>query len=104
MTTPPGDRPLDLVLFGATGFVGNLTADRLGARLPVGARWALAGRREDKLRRTRDRIVAANPGAPVPELIRADAADRDALRNLAERARVVITTVGPYLEYGEPLV
>ncbi len=104
MTTHPGDRPLDLVLFGATGFVGNLTADRLGARLPVGARWALAGRREDKLRRTRDRIVAANPGAPVPELIRADAADRDALRNLAERARVVITTVGPYLEYGEPLV
>ncbi len=97
-------RPLDLVLFGATGFVGNLTADYLSAHLPAGARWALAGRQEDKLRRTRDRIAAANPGAPVPALIRADAADPDALRDLAERARVVITTVGPYLEHGEPLV
>jgi short subunit dehydrogenase-like uncharacterized protein len=68
-------------------------------------RWALAGRDREKLERVRSRIAAsAGNVAPRPALIEADAADVDALRALAESTRVVITTVGPYLRYGEPLV
>ncbi|MEB3369697.1 saccharopine dehydrogenase family protein [Saccharopolyspora mangrovi] len=95
------DRPYDLVLFGATGFAGALTADHLARHLPPEARWALAGRNPAKLRAVRDQLAEA--GAHV-ELLVADATNADSLREVAESARVVITTVGPYLEHGEPLV
>lgn len=98
------NRPFDLVLFGATGFAGGLTADYLAHHLPSDARWALAGRSPAKLRAERDRLAEANPAAAKVELLVADATDADSLREVAESARVVITTVGPYLEHGEPLV
>ncbi|KUO10156.1 saccharopine dehydrogenase family protein [Streptomyces sp. DSM 15324] len=92
------DRPYDLVLFGATGFVGTLTAEYLAAHAPRDLRWAVAGRSREKLERLRERL-----GGPAGVLT-ADAADPASLRALAEHARVVATTVGPYLEYGEELV
>ena len=88
----------DVVLFGATGFTGALTAEYLAANAPEGTRWALAGRNADKLAALRDRL-----GVDVP-LLHADVTDADSLRDIAQRAVVVITTVGPYLNYGEPLV
>ena len=91
-------RDLDLVLFGATGFTGELTADYLAAHAPDGLRWAIAGRNADKLDAVRRRL-----GVDV-EVIVADAADVAALSDVARRARVVISTVGPYLQFGEPLV
>ncbi|MYS52165.1 saccharopine dehydrogenase, partial [Streptomyces sp. SID6013] len=94
------DRPYDIVLFGATGFVGELTAEYLAAHAPEGLRWAIAGRGEDKLRRLRDRLPAA---ADVGVLL-ADVADPDSLRELAAQARVVATTVGPYVRHGDALV
>jgi short subunit dehydrogenase-like uncharacterized protein len=94
------DRPYDIVLFGATGFVGALTAEYLAAHAPEDLRWAIAGRDEDKLRRLRDRL----PGGAEPGLLRADVSDPASLRALAEHARVVATTVGPYVTYGEELV
>ncbi|HKH65480.1 MAG TPA: saccharopine dehydrogenase NADP-binding domain-containing protein [Solirubrobacterales bacterium] len=97
-------RPYDLVLFGATGFTGGLTADYLAARLPEGKRWALAGRNRAKLDAVVARLAAANPGATAPAVIEADAGDRSAMREVAEATRVVVTTVGPYALYGEPLV
>ena len=54
-------RPYDVVLFGATGFTGGLTADYLAAHAPAGLRWALAGRNERKLESVRDHLAAANP-------------------------------------------
>lgn len=95
------DREFDLVLFGATGFVGTLTAQYLTEAAPAGARIALAGRSADKLAAVRAELgpVAAN----WPLLV-ADSADQDALDALAARTRVVITTVGPYLRYGMALV
>ncbi|MFD0054438.1 saccharopine dehydrogenase family protein [Streptomyces sp. NPDC127168] len=93
------DRPYDIVLFGATGFVGELTARYLAAHAPEGLRWAIAGRGEEKLRRLRDRL----PGAPDAGVLRADVSDPDSLRELAGQARVVATTVGPYVRYGEAL-
>lgn len=92
------DRDLDLVLFGATGFTGALTAEYLATHAPSGLRWALAGRSPERLAAVRDRL-----GLDV-ELLHADVTDPASLADLARRAKVVITTVGPYLQYGEPLV
>ena len=96
--------PLDIVLCGATGFTGGLTAEYLARHAPEGTRWALAGRSPDRLARVRERLAAIDPACAELELLEADAADADALRVVAERTHVVATTVGPYLEYGEPLV
>ncbi|PVC83465.1 saccharopine dehydrogenase [Streptomyces sp. CS090A] len=97
-------RPLDVVLFGATGFVGVLTAEYLAAHAPEGLRWGLAGRSRAKLERLRERLAAIEPGCAGLPLLETDADDEDALRELAESARVVATTVGPYILYGEKLV
>ncbi|MFE0963354.1 saccharopine dehydrogenase family protein [Streptomyces fungicidicus] len=94
------DRPYDIVLFGATGFAGTLTAEYLAAHAPAGLRWAVAGRSTEKLERLRERL----PGGAEAGLLRADVSDPASLRALAEQARVVATTVGPYVEYGEELV
>jgi short subunit dehydrogenase-like uncharacterized protein len=97
-------RLYDLALFGATGFTGGLTADYLAAHLPPGKRWALVGRNRARLDDVAARLAAANPTAPAPEIVEADAADRAAMQRVAESTRVVVTTVGPYALYGEPLV
>jgi short subunit dehydrogenase-like uncharacterized protein len=95
------DRRFDLVLFGATGFTGGLTAEYLAANAPSSLRWALAGRNMDKLEQVRQRL---GPDAGKLELLKADIGDADSIRAVAEAATVVITTVGPYINYGEPLV
>ncbi|MEJ7795834.1 MAG: saccharopine dehydrogenase NADP-binding domain-containing protein [Nocardioides sp.] len=97
-------RDLDVVLFGATGFTGGLTADYLARHAPAGLRWALAGRSRDKLAAVRDRLTEIDEGLADLELLVADVTDDASLQALAERATVVATTVGPYLTYGEPLV
>ncbi|MFJ6836329.1 saccharopine dehydrogenase family protein [Streptomyces sp. NPDC091209] len=92
------DRAYDIVLFGATGFVGELTAEYLAAHAPEGLRWAIAGRSAEKLERLRERLGGA------PGVLRADVTDPESVRELARHARVVATTVGPYITYGEDLV
>jgi short subunit dehydrogenase-like uncharacterized protein len=104
ITRVAGEREHDVVLFGATGFTGGLTADYLSANAPAGLRWALVGRNRTKLEAAAARLAAANPEAPVPGLLEADAADPRALARVAGSTRVVITTVGPYALYGAPLV
>ncbi len=99
-----GERDHDIALFGATGFTGGLTADYLAANAPAGLRWALIGRNREKLEAVAARLAAADPEAPAPALLVADAADPVALAKVAEATRVVITTVGPYALYGGPLV
>ncbi|MFF0141171.1 saccharopine dehydrogenase family protein [Streptomyces sp. NPDC005227] len=99
MSRPNGtDRAYDVVHFGATGFVGELTAEYLAAHAPEGLRWAIAGRSEEKLERLRERLGGA------PGVLRADVTDPDSVRELAGHARVVASTVGPYVTYGEDLV
>ncbi|MFF2407749.1 saccharopine dehydrogenase family protein [Streptomyces sp. NPDC058092] len=97
-------RPYDMVLFGATGFVGALTAEYLAAHAPTGCRWAVAGRNRAKLEQLRERLTAIDPRCADLPLLRADADDAHALRELAESTHVVATTVGPYVWYGEQLV
>ncbi|MCS0637986.1 saccharopine dehydrogenase NADP-binding domain-containing protein [Streptomyces sp. LP05-1] len=98
------ERAYDLVLFGATGFAGELTARYLAEHAPASCRWALAGRDPAKLAAVRDRLAVDRPRWADLPLLRADAADPDSLRELARSARVVATTVGPYVWYGEGLV
>ncbi|GAA5101368.1 saccharopine dehydrogenase family protein [Nocardia iowensis] len=94
-------REFDLVLFGATGFVGKLTAEYLITAAPESAKIALAGRSLDKLTKARTEL---GPAAADWGLVVADCTDEVALAALAARTKVVVTTVGPYLRYGLPLV
>jgi short subunit dehydrogenase-like uncharacterized protein len=92
-------RTYDIVLFGATGYVGHLAAEYLAEHAPEGARLAIAGRDAAKLEALKQRLQ----GAEV-DVISADVTDPESIRALAEATRVVMSTVGPYLQYGEPLV
>ncbi len=93
------EREYDVVVFGATGFTGALTAEYLAKNAPATTNWAIAGRNQSKLEAVREQI-----GKPDLPLIEADSGDRGSLDRLAESTKVVITTVGPYINYGEPLV
>jgi short subunit dehydrogenase-like uncharacterized protein len=97
-------RDFDIVVFGATGFTGELTAAYLAEHAPADCRWALAGRSTAKLEAVRTRLAAINPACADLTLLHADVSDPDSIRSVAESTKVVITTVGPYLEFGEPLV
>ena len=97
-------RDHDIVVFGATGFTGELTAAYLAEHAPEGLKWALAGRNQEKLEAVRTRLTNIDPALADLPLLQADSSDDASLRAVAESTRVVITTVGPYLRYGEPLV
>jgi short subunit dehydrogenase-like uncharacterized protein len=103
------ERPYDVVLFGATGFTGGLTAEYLArhttpTRHNPPTRWALAGRNLAKLERTRAHLATIEPALANLDLIEADSGDPNAMGQVAGCTKVVITTVGPYIRYGEPLV
>ncbi len=97
----PGRRRLDVVVFGATGFVGRLTAAHLAAHAPDGVRIGLAARSPAKLAAVR---AGLGPVAESWPLLVADSADPTSLTALAQATTVVATTVGPYAKYGLPLV
>ncbi len=94
-------RDLDVVVFGATGFVGRLVADYLARHAPQGARIGLAGRSTDRIAAIRTTL---GPVAASWPLIEARSDDRASLDALAARTSVVATTVGPYRRLGMPLV
>jgi len=93
-------REFDVVLYGATGFVGKQTVAYF-AQHARGLRWALAGRNEAKLCAVQ---AACGAGAAGAGLIVADAQDAAALGALAARTRVVLSTAGPFALFGGPLV
>ena len=97
---PDKPRELDIILYGATGFAGKLTAQYL-ARTGGAARIGLAGRSAERLGEVRDHL-----GSPAQDwpIVVADADKPATLEAMAARTRVVITTVGPYTRYGMPLV
>jgi short subunit dehydrogenase-like uncharacterized protein len=92
----------EIVIFGATSFVGQILCRNLAEHYGGGELgWAAAGRSLEKLKSVRATLAEAHQNVP---LIVADAADEAALREMASNARVVISTVGPYALHGEPLV
>jgi short subunit dehydrogenase-like uncharacterized protein len=96
-----GDRELDVVVFGATGFAGRLVAGYLAGHAPTGVRIGLAGRSERRLADVRAGLGAAASAWP---LLVADSADPVSVAALARAARVVVSTVGPYRAQGLALV
>ena len=93
-------REFDIVIYGATGFVGKLTAEYL-ATAGGAARIALAGRSPERLAAIRTTLGDSAQSWPI---ITADAASPSSLDAMAARTQVVVTTVGPYSRYGLPLV
>lgn len=98
------ERKYGIVLYGATSFVGQLVAAYLQKFLVEDdssneVSWAIAGRNQQKLEQVKKQV--GNSELP---LIIADSEDADSLNEMAAQAQVIISTVGPYLKYGEPLV
>jgi short subunit dehydrogenase-like uncharacterized protein len=92
----------DIIVYGATGFTGQLVAEYLAAQYKNDAnlKWAMAGRSTDRLAAVRDAI-----GAPSDTpLIAADASDPASLKTMVAQANSIITTVGPYQLYGSDLI
>jgi short subunit dehydrogenase-like uncharacterized protein len=96
------NRELGIVVYGATGYTGKLVAEYLQAQYGMDGdiSWAIAGRSLEKLERVRDELGL---DADLP-LVLADASDPQSITSLADRAQVVLTTVGPYQLYGSDLV
>jgi short subunit dehydrogenase-like uncharacterized protein len=95
-----GQRDLDIVVYGATGFLGKLTAQYLAAA-PAGLRIALAGRSSERLHAVRESLGPRADGWP---LIVADTSQSEALDAMAAQTQVVVSTVGPYCKCGLPVV
>jgi short subunit dehydrogenase-like uncharacterized protein len=91
----PNDRKYDIVLYGASGFTGRQTVEYCRQFAPSGLRWAIAGRNQSKL----EGVNSARADVLV-----ADAQDDNALNSLAQQARVVLSTAGPFSLYGTKLV
>ena len=94
-------RDHDLVIYGATGFVGRLIAAHVAEQAPSGLRVGLAGRSGTKLEAVRSELPA---DARTWSLIEADSDDGDSMAALAASTRVLFTTVGPYAKYGSAVV
>lgn len=97
-------RDYDLVVFGGTGFTGRLVARHLVSVAPRTVRWAIAGRNSDKLLKLKAELVGFEPRCEDFGIIVADIADRAALRQLAQSARVLLNAAGPFNVHGEPVV
>ena len=100
-----GKRPYAVVLYGATSFVGQITAHYLTEFLSnikdkegADVTWAIAGRDEAKLNELQSKL-----GSTV-DIILANSNDADSLDEMTKQTQVIISTVGPYLKYGEPLI
>jgi short subunit dehydrogenase-like uncharacterized protein len=102
--TPRRSRTYDIVLLGATGFTGALTAERLATQGPDDLRWAVAGRNETKLAAVVEHLQSLGGAGVRVESLLADVTDSASMRIMAEQTAVLATTVGPYIEYGEPVV
>lgn len=94
------DREFDVILYGASGFTGRQTVAYFRDHAPKTIRWAIAGRNESKLQKVAQDLLPENP----PEVLIADGHDRVALGVLCRKARVVLTTAGPFSVYGRDLV
>ncbi|MCB9642218.1 MAG: saccharopine dehydrogenase NADP-binding domain-containing protein [Myxococcales bacterium] len=101
------ERKYDVILWGATGFTGQLVAAYFTRQYGVDGsqlRWAMAGRNQDKLAKVRDELKKIHADAEQVPLLQGDSDDLESLKALAAQTRVICTTVGPYAKYGEKLV
>ena len=97
-------REYDITLFGATGFTGKLTAHQLASkRMKEDYSMAISGRNKGKLYSLKFELEKKYPGTEI-DIIIADVNEEPSIRKMAESSKVLISTVGPYIQYGEPVV
>ncbi|KAF2277981.1 uncharacterized protein EI97DRAFT_432072 [Westerdykella ornata] len=96
-------RQYELVLLGATGYTGKLTAEWISGHLPTDLRWAIAGRDSKKLQAVVDDLAKQNPDRKPPSIETVEL-EKDQLESLASKTRLIITTIGPFMFYGEPVL
>ena len=92
------ERQFEILLYGGSGFTGKLVAEYLAAEHPQ-LKWAIAGRNQQKLEQVRREL-----GMPELPVVIADSGNNDQLRAMARQTRTLISTVGPYAQYGTPVV
>lgn len=97
-------KDIDICLFGASGFTGSLVAKYLSVHADItDLKWAIAGRNKQKLERLQSELLAQGC-SNSPQILVGDVANYDSLGEIAAQCKVMITTVGPYTHYGEPLL
>ncbi|KAF7165324.1 hypothetical protein CNMCM5623_009529 [Aspergillus felis] len=97
------NRPYDLIVYGATGYLGSLVVQYLWAHSPPTLRWAVAGRSEQKLVALINSLDQAQSHRKLPHIMVATLSDDD-LGRMASQTRLVLNTVGPFCKYGTPVV
>lgn len=97
-------REYDLVLYGATGDAGRAIASHLAQAVPQSFKWAIAGRSKARLEVLRSKVLAEHPHADLGIVVATCDVTSGSLRDMAARARLVITAAGPYHVVGEPVV
>jgi len=103
-TRPLEDRPIDVIVYGATGFTGKLVAEYLAEHtVDAGVKWAIGGRSKAKLEAVRRDLAAKDEALADLPIFIADSHDIAALERMVGEARVICTTVGPYAKYGRDL-
>ncbi|KFA63406.1 hypothetical protein S40285_06597 [Stachybotrys chlorohalonatus IBT 40285] len=101
MTFKRHGREYDIVVFGATGYTGRLTAEHIAQHLPTNLKWAVASRSESKLHDLINDCNKVNSDRPPPSVEVADINNDEQVHALAKKTYILITTVGPYTLYGE---
>jgi short subunit dehydrogenase-like uncharacterized protein len=96
-------RELDIVLLGATGYTGKLTAEHITSHLPTSIKWAIAGRTESKLKDLASKLKSLNAQAATPQIITTTLTASE-LESIAKKTKVLINVVGPYHLYSSPIV
>ncbi|KAJ4363635.1 hypothetical protein N0V83_009931 [Neocucurbitaria cava] len=96
-------RQYELILLGATGYTGKLVAEWISTHLPEDLKWAIAGRNTKKLQGVVDELTKLSPNRKQPDIETCEL-EMEQLDNLVQRATLVITTVGPFMHYGEPVL
>ena len=103
MAHTQNDRQYELVLLGATGYTGKLVAEWISTHLPEDLKWAIAGRNAKKLQGVIDELSKLNANRKLPEVETCELKP-DQVDTLAKKTKLLITTVGPFMHYGEPVL
>lgn len=101
MGTQAGEREYELIVWGATGYTGKLTAQHITENFPHDFKWAVAGRNRGKLEGLVRELTRSNPSRQAPGVLTASL-NYEELDNLSKKTRLIIATVGPYQAYGSP--
>eukprot|EP01023_Acetabularia_acetabulum_P003910 TRINITY_DN1162_c0_g1_i4.p1 TRINITY_DN1162_c0_g1~~TRINITY_DN1162_c0_g1_i4.p1 ORF type:complete len:420 (-),score=76.07 TRINITY_DN1162_c0_g1_i4:476-1735(-) len=97
-------RPYQVVVWGATGFTGKLVCRHIAENYQGSISWAMAGRDETKLKKVKESISEVNPECENVPIITAQLSDPASLDSMISQTKVLITTVGPFIRTGTPIV